>query len=119
MSSKIVVAGVTSLYMAVGVGSFPVRYEPVTRPEWMRSEVSGAGGHIAAAMAALGNDVALCTVTGRDLAGHAIREHLRDRGLLGDGVMEGAASSLGVVLVAPDGSRLGYPYLAAVNAVEY
>lgn len=119
MSSKIVVAGVTSLYMAVGVGRFPVRYAPASRPAWMRTEVSGAGGHIAAALSALGNDVALCTVAGRDLAGDAIRAHLQDRGLLGDGVVDGPASSLGVVLVAQDGSRVGYPYLAAVNAVEY
>jgi sugar/nucleoside kinase (ribokinase family) len=119
MSSKIVVAGVTSLYTAVGIGEFPVRYEPTSSPAWIRTGVGGAGGHIASALAALGDDVELCTVTGDDLAGDAIRAHLRDNGLLGDGVIEGAASSLGVVLVAQDGSRMGYPYLAAVNTIDY
>jgi len=119
MPSKIVVAGVTSLYTAVGVGEFPLRYSPSSAPAWMRSEVAGAAGHIASALAALGDEVELCTVTGADLAGDLIRAHLRDHGLLGEGVIEGAASSLGVVLVAQDGSRMGYPYLAAVNTVEY
>lgn len=119
MPSKIVVAGVTSLYMAVGVDGFPLRYAPTGKAAWMRSGVTGAAGHIAQTMAALGNDVELCTVAGHDLAGNAIRAHLDDHGLLGDGVTENAASSLGVVLVAPDGRRMGYPYLAAVNAVQY
>ena len=39
-------------------------------------------------------------------------------GLPEDGVVDGA-SSMGVVLVGPDGRRMGFPYLAAVNAVEY
>lgn len=119
MSSKIVVAGVTSLYTAVGVGEFPLGYSPSSPPAWMRSEVAGTAGHVASALAALGDEVELCTVTGPDLAGDVIRAYLRDHGLLGEGVIEGAASSLGVVLVAQDGSRMGYPYLAAVNAVEY
>jgi acarbose 7IV-phosphotransferase len=119
MPSKIVVAGVTSLYMAVGVGDFPLRFSPSASPAWMRTGVTGAGGHIAQSLAALGDDVRLCTVTGKDLAGDAVCAHLRECGLLGEGVIEGAASSLGVVLVAQDGSRMGYPYLAAVNTVEY
>src|ERR1700690_742180 len=119
MPSKIVVAGVTSLYMAVGVEGFPLQYSPTASPAWMRSGVTGAAGHIAQALTALGDDVQLCTVIGDDMAGNVIQAHLRDRGLLGEGVIGSAASSLGVVLVAQDGSRMGYPYLAAVNAVEY
>lgn len=119
MAAKIVVAGVTSLYMAVGVEKFPLEYSSTSAPAWMHSAVAGAGGHIASALAALGDDVRLCTVTGDDVAGEVIRAQLRQRGLLGEGVLDGAASSLGVVLVAQDGSRMGYPCLAAVNAVEY
>lgn len=119
MSGKIVVAGVSSLYLAAGVSEFPLRYEPASSPAWMRAGVAGSGTHIASALAALGDDVRLCTVVGHDMAGTVIRAQLRDHGLLGEGVLDGAASSLGVVLVAPDGSRMGYPYLAAVNTVEY
>jgi sugar/nucleoside kinase (ribokinase family) len=34
-------------------------------------------------------------------------------------VVDAGATSLGVVLVAPDGRHMGFPYLAAVNAVGY
>jgi sugar/nucleoside kinase (ribokinase family) len=118
MPSKIVVVGVASVYMSVGVEELPVRYAAKARPRWMRHGVTGVGDHVAQILHTLGNDVRLCTIAGRDEAGLAIRAHLSDCGLLGEGVIDGA-SSLGVVLVAPDGSRMGYPYLAAVNAIEY
>src|SRR6266566_3222939 len=105
--------------MSVGVDEFPVQYALKARPSWMRCGVTGAAGHIAQILQALGDDVQLCTITGQDVAGRAIREDLRDRGLLAPSVIEGPESSLGVVLVARDGSRTGYPYLAAVNTAEY
>jgi len=119
MQSKIVVAGVTSLYMAVGVEEFPLGYEPTRMPVWMRSGVTGSAGHIAQVLHALGNDVKLCTLAGNEPAGMTIRNELREHRLLGQGVVDGGATSLGVVLVAPDGRRMGFPYLAAVSAVEY
>src|SRR5581483_2099871 len=119
MPSKIVVAGVTSLYMAVGVEKFPLSYEPTRTPLWMRSGVTGSAGHIATVLRTLGNDVRLCTLAGNDAAGIAIRNELQGRQLLGRGVVDGGATSLGVVLVAPDGRRMGFPYLAAVIAVAY
>lgn len=119
MPSKIVVAGVTSLYTAVGVQEFPLSYESIRTPLWMRTDVAGSAGHIAEVLRKLGNDVKLCTLAGNDLAGSAIRNELRDRRLLGRGIVDGGATSLGVVLVAPDGRRMGFPYLAAVSAVEY
>lgn len=119
MRSKIVVVGVTSLYMAVPVEGFPLPYTSTRFPEWLRAEVSGAGCHIAGTLGALGDDVRLCTFAGRDAAGEAIRAALRDRGLLGPEVVPAPESSLGVVLVAPDGRRRGHPYVAAVNALEY
>ncbi len=119
MPSKIVVAGVTSLYVSVGVGEFPLEYEPTRTPAWMRSGVSGSAGHIAQILRTLGDEVKLCTLAGTDPAGLAIRASLRTDGLLSQGVVDGGASSLGVVLVAPDGRRTGFPYLAAVNAISY
>lgn len=119
MSSKVVVAGVTSLYMALPVEEFPVPYSPLRFPEWLRAEVSGAGCHIADTLRTLGDDVELCTLVGDDVSGEAIRASLRDRGLFGPGVVTAPESSLGVVLVAPDGRRRGHPYVAAVNAVHY
>ena len=117
--AKIVVVGVASLYISAGVGDFPLAYEPGAMPEWMRAGVVGSAAHIAKVLSALGDEVRLCTLAGTDPAGLAIRAELKESGLLGPGVVDAGASSLGVVLVAPDGSRMGYPYLAAVNAVGY
>jgi acarbose 7IV-phosphotransferase len=117
--SKIVVAGVTSLYVSVGIEEFPLDYAPAHTPAWMRAGVSGSAGHIAQILRTLGDEVRLCTLAGTDPAGLAIRAGLREHGLLGPEVVDGGASSLGVVLVAPDGRRMGFPYLAAVNAVGY
>jgi sugar/nucleoside kinase (ribokinase family) len=117
--ARIVVVGVASLYVAAGVSEFPVAYVPGSMPGWMRAGVAGAGAHIAKVLSALGDDVRLCTLAGTDPAGLAVRADLRASGLLGPGVVDAAATSLGVVLVAPDGNRMGFPYLAAVNAVGY
>ncbi|WP_433516288.1 carbohydrate kinase family protein [Nonomuraea sp. CA-143628] len=119
MGSKIVVAGVSSLYMAMPVEEFPIPYASLRFPGWMRAEVSGAGCHIADTLRTLGDEARLCTFVGEDVAGEAINASLHARGLLGPGVVKVACSSFGVVLVAPDGRRSGHPYVAAVNAVEY
>ncbi|MGW0806631.1 carbohydrate kinase family protein [Nonomuraea sp. NPDC002799] len=119
MSSTVVVAGVTSLYMAMPVADFPLPYSSQSFPEWMRAEVSGAACHIASTLHTLGDEARLCTFVGTDLAGEAINTSLRARGLWGPGVAAAPASSLGVVLVASNGRRSGHPYVAAVNTVEY
>jgi acarbose 7IV-phosphotransferase len=119
MTSKIAVAGVTSLYMSVGVESFPVEYASGAKPAWMRAGVTGSAGHIAQVLRKLGDDVNLCTLAGCDPAGLAIRAELDTHGLLGSGVIDAGVSSLGVVLVAPDGRRMGLPYLATVSVIDY
>jgi sugar/nucleoside kinase (ribokinase family) len=117
--ARIVVVGVASLYVAAGVGEFPLEYATHAVPDWMRAGVTGSAVHIAKVLRALGDDVRLCTLAGMDPAGLAIRADLRASGLMGPGVVDAGATSLGVVLVAPDGSGMGFPYLAAVNAVGY
>lgn len=119
MSSRLMVVGVTSLYMSVGVPEFPLRYTPTMTPLWMRAGVSGSAGHMAKIMRALGDEVSLCTLATHDPVGQAIRADLASHGLLGRGVVDGGDCSLGIVLVAPDGSRMGLPYLAGVGAVEF
>jgi sugar/nucleoside kinase (ribokinase family) len=118
MTSKIVVAGVTSLYVSVGVDGFPLNYAAAHKPSWMRGGVTGSAGHIAQILHTLGDEVRLCTLAGQDPIGQAVRAGLRDVGLGEDGIIDGA-SSMGVVLVGPDGQRMGFPYLTAVNSVEY
>ncbi|GII66711.1 hypothetical protein Skr01_67960 [Sphaerisporangium krabiense] len=119
MTGRIVVAGAVSLYMSAGIREFPVRYAPTWSPRWLVTGVSGAAGHIARAMKTLGDEVRLCGVVGRDLAGGAIAAELAREGLLGPGIVPGPESSTGLVLVAPDGRRMGFPHLAPVNPVVY
>jgi sugar/nucleoside kinase (ribokinase family) len=119
MASTIVVAGVTSLYLSVGVGEFPLDYEPTSTPAWLRAGITGSAGHIAQILARLGDEVRLCTLAGTDPVGLAVRADLHARGLSGPGFVDAGATSLGVVLVSADGRRMGFPYLAAVNAVGY
>lgn len=116
---RIVVVGVASLYLAAGVGEFPLARTPGATPDWMRAGVAGSATDIAKALRALGDEVRLCTLVGTDPAGLAIRADLRASLVCGEGVVDAGATSLGVVLVAPDGSRLGLPYTAVVNAVGY
>lgn len=119
MNQRIVVAGAVSLYMSVGIQEFPVRYTPTSSPRWLACGVSGAAGHIARILKTLGDDVRLCTVVGRDLAGAGIVAEFDREGLLGPGFVEGSESSSGVALVTPDGRRMGFPHLAPVNQVTY
>lgn len=116
---RIVVVGVASLYLAAGVGEFPLEHALGAVPEWMRAGVAGSAAHVAKVLASLGDEVRLCTLAGTDPAGLAVRADLRANGLSGEGVVDAGATSLGVALVAPDGSRLGLPYTALVNAVGY
>jgi sugar/nucleoside kinase (ribokinase family) len=117
--ARIVVVGVASLYMAAGVGEFPLEGVQGSVPDWMRAGVAGSAAHVAKVLSALGDEVRLCTLAGTDPAGLAVRADLRASGLSADGVIDAGATSLGVALVAPDGSRLGLPYTAVVNAVGY
>ncbi|WP_433337508.1 carbohydrate kinase family protein [Spirillospora sp. CA-294931] len=119
MSPKVVVAGAASLYMALGLEGFPLRYAPTATHRWANVGVAGAACHVARVQSALGNDVELCTLVGDDAAGAAIRWELGGLGLLGAGVVETAASSLGLVLVGPEGQRMGLPHLTPVNKVSY
>jgi sugar/nucleoside kinase (ribokinase family) len=117
--ARIVVVGVASLYMAVGVGEFPLERAPGARPDWMRAGVAGSAAHVAKALSTLGDEVRLCTLAGTDPAGLAVRADLRACGLSCEGVIDAEATSLGVALIAPDGTRMGLPYTAVVNAVGY
>jgi sugar/nucleoside kinase (ribokinase family) len=119
MGSKIVVAGVSSLAVHLAVDEFPVRYAPVSQPLWVASGTGGTGAQVAKILRGLGDEVALCTVVGRDAAGGLVHEHLRANGLDGPGVVDGPASTQSVVLVAADGRRIVYPHLAVINTVEY
>lgn len=120
MGSRIVVAGMASLAINVGVQDLAV--EPGAsrwHPRWLEAGVGGAGGHIATILAGLGDEVRLCTVLGRDRFGELIRQDLRDKGLDGPGVLDGTASALAAVLVDPSGKRAVFSHTAHLAAIDY
>jgi sugar/nucleoside kinase (ribokinase family) len=119
MAPTIVVAGAVSFYMSLGVAEFPLSHASVAAPRWFVTGVSGAAGHIARILRVLGDDVRLCSVVGRDLLGAGIRAELARLGLDGPGIVDSECSSAGVVLVGPDGGRMGFPHLEPVNGVGY
>ncbi|MEO3810637.1 carbohydrate kinase family protein [Sphaerisporangium sp. B11E5] len=119
MGRTIVVAGVVSFYMTLGVRELPPPYASISTPRWSAAGVSGAAGHIARVLRTLGDDVRLCSVVGRDLFGAVIRDELGGLGLYGPGVVESERSSAGVVLAGPGGRRMGFPCLEPVNGVRY
>ncbi|GAA4136118.1 carbohydrate kinase family protein [Actinomadura keratinilytica] len=119
MSSAIVVAGTVSVYTTAAVEALAAPYAPTAPPRWAQVGISGAAAHVARVQRALAHEVRLCTVVGRDAAGGLIREELARDGLLGPGVVESPASSVGVVLVDRDGRRMGLPYLEPVDGFAY
>lgn len=112
-------AGVTRMYVSVAVGAFPVPYEPTRTPDWTHGGIGGTGAHTARVLRSLGNAVDFCTVGGADLAGQLIWSGLRERGLLGPGAIVAPESSVGTVLIAPDGRRMGQPVPGSLNDVDY
>ncbi|WP_157408023.1 carbohydrate kinase family protein [Actinomadura atramentaria] len=119
MSARIVVAGVASLYASVGVNGFPLGYASTSAPRWMEFGVSGTATHVARVQRSLGDGVRLCCPVGGGVAGAVIRNELCRLGLDGPGVVASPESSLGLVLVGPDGKRMGMPHVDPVDRFPY
>ena len=103
----VAVAGHAALETTLRVDGFPIPYTPGRFPtHGVRSSVSGVGFNVAAALAALGHEVRLATILGRDAAGALVSSALAERGIARDWVLDDApATGQSVVLVDPDGQR--------------
>ncbi|MEU6129941.1 carbohydrate kinase family protein [Saccharopolyspora sp. NPDC047091] len=120
MGNRIVVAGVASWGVNVGVGEPAVDTAASGwRPRWLVSGLGGAAGHISTILRALGDEVELCTVAGRDAIGSLIRWRLREHGLDGRGVVDCGVSAEAAVLVGPDGRRAVLSHSTQIAAVQY
>ncbi|HEV3380078.1 MAG TPA: carbohydrate kinase family protein [Trebonia sp.] len=116
----IVVAGVTNVQFGVPVDGFPVGYAPVCYPRGKtRVSVGGVGFNVAAALAALGDEVRLATFAGGDLLGVAVEGELRARGLDGPWVAGGQETPRSVVLVEPGGERMVHTDLRGLPEAVY
>lgn len=116
----ILVAGNANLQTTVPVPGFPLAYAPVRYPiRQIRSQVSGVGFLLAAALARLGHEVGLAAMVGDDPAGHAVRAAAQAAGIDTTGLAETRETPLGVVLVAPDGQRSVHTDLKDVQEATY
>lgn len=80
--SRILVSGLVNVETTVQVRQFPVPYYPIDYPFFgVRSAVSGVGFNIAKALATLGDEVTLTSLTGSDFAGSYIRKELEGAGV--------------------------------------
>ena len=80
--SGILVAGLINIETTLRVEGFPIVYEPVRYPFYgVSSSVSGVGYNVAKALGALGEDVRLAAMIGRDDAGQLVYRRLRADGI--------------------------------------
>lgn len=75
--SRVLVSGLINVETTVRVAAFPVAYSSVRFPfHGVASTVSGVGYNIAKALATLGDEIRLCSLVGRDLAGDVVLPRL-------------------------------------------
>lgn len=104
----IFVSGLVNVETTVAVDGFPIEYVPVRYPFFgVRSTVSGVGLNIASALTALGRDVQLASIVGRDDEAARVRVDLERRELSADlilALVDQTATS--AILYDPSGRRL-------------
>lgn len=105
--SRILVAGLINIETTVRVDGFPIPYAPVHYPFFgVDSSVSGVGFNIAKALTTLGDDVALLSLVGQDLAGASVAATLRVDRIAGEGVLAAVPhTAQSVILFEPGGRR--------------
>jgi sugar/nucleoside kinase (ribokinase family) len=117
----LLVAGNVNQETRLGVGSFPVGYEKLRfAPGGVADEVSGVGLNVSAALAALGHDVGLATVLGRDRLGDMVYGALREKSLRLDGVVRAMEHTMRtVVLSDTEGEEALYVDRKEISDIEY
>lgn len=105
--ARILVAGLINIETTVRVDGFPIPYAPVHYPFFgVNSSVSGVGYNIAKALTTLGDDVALLSLIGQDLAGASAAATLQANRIAGDGVLAAMPhTAQSVILYEPGGRR--------------
>lgn len=119
--SKILVSGLVNVETTTGINEFPINYSPIEyRFFGIRSNVSGVAYNISKALTTLGDEVSLCSMTGKDYpAEHIIRE-IKSLGISGKNVLPQLKETpVSVVLYDQDGRRKIYCDLKDVQEAEY
>lgn len=105
--AKILVSGLINIETTLRVDEFPIPYFPVRYPfHGVHSSVSGVGYNLAKALTTLGDEVALLSLVGRDLAGEQARAALQREGIPSEGVLAAVEQTAqSVILYEPGGQR--------------
>lgn len=103
----ILVSGLINIETTLRVERFPVDYCPVRYPFFgVRTTVSGVGFNVAAALAALGDQVTLASLVGRDAVEEMVRSALAEARVPGDFVLAQLEQTAGsVILYDAEGRR--------------
>ncbi|GAB4215823.1 MAG: sugar kinase [Roseiflexaceae bacterium] len=119
--ARIVVAGLINYETTLRVDGFPLAYEPVRYPFFgVRSSPAGVGLNISTALTALGDEVRLLSLIGRDEAGQLALRTLEQAGIDGGAVradLEQTCQS--VILYGPDGRRAIFTDLKDIQERAY
>jgi acarbose 7IV-phosphotransferase len=104
---RVFVAGLLNLETTLSVESFPVEYAVSQfRFFGVNSAVSGVGFNVAKALRALGSEVRLSSLIGRDFTANVVRLALEAAGLEGGGVLAGLdGTPQSVILYDASGKR--------------
>ncbi|MBX3065622.1 MAG: carbohydrate kinase family protein [Anaerolineae bacterium] len=119
--ARILVSGLINIETTLKVESFPIHYQPVSYPFFgINTTVSGVGLNISKALTTLGDEVRLCSLVGRDLAGSLVRQTLIDHHISAEWVIDGLANTCqSLILYAPDGSRMIFTDLKDIQETPY
>ena len=86
---RILISGLINMETTVRVRQFPINYYPIDYPFFgVKTAVSGVGYNIAKALTTLGDEVRLCTMTGKDFPAEFIRSELESLGISQEGVKQ-------------------------------
>lgn len=114
---SVLVIGPTDFSTCVRVDGFPVPYEPTTTGPDIELDVSGTGGNVAIALAALDRRVSLVTQVGTDVLGNAIVNQVRSMGIDLFAIRRVGPSARTVVLASSDGQRRVFTDFGACDRV--
>jgi ribokinase len=105
--TRILVSGLINIETTLRVDSFPIAYTPVEyRFSGVNSRVSGVGFNVAKALTALGDEVVMLSIIGRDLAGKQIRSALAEENISDEFVCEkDTDTAQSVILFDAQGKR--------------
>ena len=119
--SKVLVCGLINIETTLRVDQFPIPYFPVTYPfHQINTTVAGVGFNISKALATLGNQVQLLSITGADFYHTLISKQIEQLGLPGSGILplvEKTAQS--IILFDPQGNRQIYTDLKDIQDQTY